>query len=245
MSRRVGPDVSRETPEVAARVFPGDRLKLAQEYATLLAGDGVVRGLVGPREVPRLWERHLLNCAALAELVPSGATVIDIGSGAGLPGLVVAIARPDVSVTLVEPLLRRTTFLEEVAERLGLETVEVVRGRAEVLHGRRTADVVTARAVAPLARLVDWAMPLVSPTGVLLAMKGATARTEVEDATDQWRRWSLAPAEVVTVGDDLGEASTTVVRVAWGNPAEVGLRLAAIGSTSSRRGAARRRKQSR
>lgn len=214
MSRRVGPDVSRETPEVAARVFPGDRLKLAQEYATLLAGDGVVRGLVGPREVPRLWERHLLNCAALAELVPSGATVIDIGSGAGLPGLVVAIARPDVSMTLVEPLLRRTTFLEEVAERLGLETVEVVRGRAEVLHGRRTADVVT-------------------------------ARTEVEDATDQWRRWSLAPAEVVAVGDDLGEASTTVVRVAWGNPAEVGLRLAAIGSTSSRRGAARRRKQSR
>jgi 16S rRNA (guanine527-N7)-methyltransferase len=241
----VGADVSRETPELAARVFPGDRLRLATDYAGLLAGDGVVRGLVGPREVPRLWERHLFNCAAVGELIPAGASVIDVGSGAGLPGLVLAIARPDVTVTLVEPLLRRTTFLEEVVASLGLDSVEVVRGRADALHGVRTADVVTARAVAPLATLLDWSMPLVAPTGLLLAMKGASARAEIDAAAEQWRRWTTAPPEVVTVGDGLGEARTTVVRVAWANPAEVGLRLAAADSRQSRRGAARRRKQSR
>ncbi len=150
-------DVSRETPPVpesARGVFTVQRLPLAERYAELLATDGVVRGLIGPREAPRLWERHLLNCAALAEVLPDGATVCDLGSGAGLPGLVVAIARPDLSVTLVEPLLRRTTFLEEVAAELGLESVEVVRGRAEELHGQRTFDVVTSRAVAPLERLL-------------------------------------------------------------------------------------------
>jgi len=241
----VSGDVSRETPELAARVFPGDRMTLAQDYARLLAGDGVVRGLMGPREVPRLWERHLLNCAALGELIPPGAAVIDIGSGAGLPGVVLAIARPDVTVTLVEPLLRRTTFLEEVVSSLGLDSVEVVRGRADTLHGKRRADVVTARAVAPLATLLDWAMPLVAPTGVLLAMKGASARAEIEAATEQWRRWKTAPAELLTVGEELGEARTTIVRVAWANPAEVGLRLAAGDSTHSRGGTARRRKQSR
>src|SRR6478752_8437582 len=121
-------DVSRETtpsaPDVARRAFPSARLPLAERYATLLATDGVVRGLIGPREAPRLWDRHLVNCALLAELIPRGATVADIGSGAGLPGLVLAIARPDVQITLVEPLLRRTTFLTEVAEELELTRVE-------------------------------------------------------------------------------------------------------------------------
>lgn len=238
-------DVSRETREAAARVFPGDRLALARGYADLLAGDGVVRGLVGPREVPRLWERHLLNCAALAEVVPVGASLIDVGSGAGLPGLVLAIARTDVSVILVEPLLRRTTFLEEAVGSLGLTNVEVVRGRADALHGRRTADIVTARAVAPLARLLDWTMPLVAPTGALLAMKGSSAQAEIEEAAEVLGRWGTAAPEVLSVGAGLGDAATTVVRVAWADPAEVGLRLASDGSRSSRRGAARRRKQSR
>src|SRR3954466_4839277 len=130
-------EVSRETPsapDVARRVFPSERMPLAERYAELLATDGVVRGLIGPREATRLWERHLVNCALLAGQLPAGATVCDVGSGAGLPGVVLAIARPDVRVTLVEPLLRRTTFLEEAVHDLGLETVEVVRGRADALH---------------------------------------------------------------------------------------------------------------
>ena len=129
------------------------RLPLAEEYCRLLATDGVVRGLIGPREAPRLWERHLVNCALLAEAIEPEADVCDIGSGAGLPGLVLAIARPDLSVTLVEPLLRRTTFLDEVVAQLDLSNVEVVRARAEELHGQREFSVVTSRAVAPLDRL--------------------------------------------------------------------------------------------
>ncbi|MEO5851801.1 MAG: 16S rRNA (guanine(527)-N(7))-methyltransferase RsmG, partial [Nocardioides sp.] len=131
-------------------MFTSERLPLAEAYARWLAEAGAVRGLIGPREVPRLWERHLLNCGVLAEAVPPQSTVVDLGSGAGLPGIVLAIARPDLRITLVEPLLRRATFLEEVVEDLGLDDVEVVRGRADDLHGRRTFDVVTSRAVAPL-----------------------------------------------------------------------------------------------
>src|SRR4051812_22656987 len=165
------PHVSRETPstpEVARRAFPSDRLPLAERYVELLATEGVVRGLIGPREAPRLWDRHLVNCALLAPLLPSQATVCDIGSGAGLPGLVLAIARPDLEVTLVEPLLRRTTFLDEVVAALGLAQVTVVRGRAEALHGVAQFDVVTSRAVAPLDRLLGWSMPLVAANGALL-----------------------------------------------------------------------------
>ena len=126
---------------------------------------GVVRGLIGPREAPRLWERHLLNCAVLADALPEDADVCDIGTGAGLPGLVLAIRRPDLRVTLVEPLLRRTTFLDEVVPSSALDHVEVVRGRAEELHGQREFSVVTSRAVAPLGRLLDWSMPLVRQGG--------------------------------------------------------------------------------
>src|SRR3954449_533182 len=150
--------VSRETPPsppTAEGVF-ASRTALAERYAELLATDGVVRGLIGPREAPRLWERHLLNCAVVAEMIPYGASVLDVGSGAGLPGIVLAVARPDLSVTLVEPLARRTTFLTEAVDTLGLgTTVTVVRARAEeaLRNGTPTADVVTARAVAPLDRL--------------------------------------------------------------------------------------------
>ncbi len=218
-------DVSRETPpvpEAARGVFPSDRLPLAERFAALLADDGVVRGLIGPREAPRLWERHLLNCAVLGEAVPEGASVCDVGSGAGLPGLVLAIARPDVRVTLVEPLLRRTAFLEEAVAELGLDTVEVVRARAEELHGSARHDVVTARAVAPLGRLLRWSMPLVAPEGRLLAMKGASAHEEVGAAMKDLRRLRCAPPEVLSLGVGVVSPPTTVVRVVWAEPARVG-----------------------
>ncbi len=164
-------------------MFSADRLPLAEAYAASLADAGVVRGLIGPREAPRLWERHLLNCAVLGEAIPAGSTVCDIGSGAGLPGIVLAIARPDLSLTLVEPLLRRTTYLDEVVAELELTNVEVIRGRADAVHGLRTFDVVTSRAVAPLGRLLEWSMPLVAASGELVAMKGSSLTAEIDDAS--------------------------------------------------------------
>jgi 16S rRNA (guanine527-N7)-methyltransferase len=167
-------------PAVAARLFP-DRLDLAIRYAALLATDGVVRGLIGPREAPRLWERHLLNCVAIGELICPGANVTDVGSGAGLPGIVLAVARPDLTITLVEPLARRTAFLVEVVDQLGLERIEVVRARAQECVGRLPpADVVTARAVASLDKLTAWCLPLAKVGGRLLALKGASAGAELE-----------------------------------------------------------------
>jgi 16S rRNA (guanine527-N7)-methyltransferase len=207
--------VSRETPpapDVAQGVF-SHALPTAEAYAHRLATDGVVRGLIGPRETPRLWERHILNCAVVAEAVPQGAQVCDIGSGAGLPGIPIALARPDLRVTLVEPLLRRTTFLEEVVADLGLENVEVVRGRAEELHGTRTFDVVTSRAVAPLPKLLRWSVPLTRPGGLVLAMKGSTAAEEVAGASKELRRLGAVRAEVVEVGAGVVSPTTVLVRV--------------------------------
>lgn len=222
-------DVSRETPsvpEVARRVFPSERLPLAVQYAEILATEGVLRGLIGPREAPRLWDRHLVNCAVLAELLPADATVCDIGSGAGLPGLVVAIARPDIQITLVEPLLRRTTFLDEVTEALGLDNVEVVRGRAEVLHGQRRFDVVTARAVAPLERLLGWSMPLVAADGALVAMKGSSAAEEIEAARQVLVDGGCGVPEVIVLGEGLLSSTTVAVRVPWADPQQVSWPLA-------------------
>ncbi len=219
-------DVSRETtppaPDSAQGVFTSDTLPLAERYAAWLGGDGVVRGLIGPRETPRLWERHLLNCAVVAEVVPRDATVCDLGSGAGLPGLVLAIVRPDLRITLVEPLTRRTTFLEEVVADLGLERVSVVRARAEELHGTARFDVVTSRALAPLGRLLGWSMPLVAPGGALVAMKGSSVREEIEAARRDLRRWRCAEPEVMTLGTELLDPPTTVVRVAAAGGARVG-----------------------
>lgn len=217
-------DVSRETrtpsaPDVARRVFASDRFPLAERYAGLLATEGVVRGLIGPREAPRLWERHLLNCAVLGECIPEAATVCDVGSGAGLPGLVLAITRPDLRLTLVEPLLRRTTFLQEVVDELALDHVEVVRGRAEALHGRRRFDIVTSRAVAPLSRLLAWSMPLVSPTGALVAMKGSSIDAEIADAAAVLEELGCGRPETRVLGAGLLADSTTVVRVPWTDPA--------------------------
>lgn len=234
-------DVSRETrpvppPAPSARgVFPVERWPLAEQYAELLATQGVVRGLIGPRETPRLWDRHLLNCAVLGELLPTDAAVCDIGSGAGLPGLVLAIARPDLRLTLVEPLLRRTTFLEEVVRGLGLTNVDVTRARAEELHGARTFDVVTSRAVAPLDRLLGWSMPLVAPRGALVAMKGSSIRAEIGDAEPALRKLRCAPPTVHLLGAEHLDPPTTAVRVAWADPARVGWRPPGAASARRRR----------
>jgi 16S rRNA (guanine527-N7)-methyltransferase len=217
-------NVSRETPstpEAAGRAFPSARLPLAERFAELLATDGVLRGLIGPREAPRLWERHLLNCAALGEAIPEGSSVCDVGSGAGLPGLVLAIARPDLEVELVEPLLRRTTFLTEAVADLGLDNVTVTRGRAEVVHGARRFQVVTSRAVAPLARLLEWSMPLVAADGALVAMKGSSVGEEIEAASETLSRLGCAAPEVLELGDSFLSSTARVVRVSWADPARV------------------------
>lgn len=238
--------VSRETPpapDVARGVF-SDALPQAEAYAALLADDGVVRGLIGPREAPRLWERHLVNCALLGEAIPEGADVCDLGSGAGLPGLVLAIARPDLRVTLVEPLLRRTTFLAEAVDRLGLSNVEVVRGRAEELHGSREFSVVTSRAVAPLGRLLDWSMPLVRRGGALVAMKGASAADEVAAAGAELRRHGVGTVEVLILGVGVIDPPTTAVRVEATGPSRLGWDAARPPSPSPRRSRSGAKKKS-
>jgi 16S rRNA (guanine527-N7)-methyltransferase len=158
----------------------------------------------------------------LAELITEGADVADIGSGAGLPGLVLAVVRPDLRLTLVEPLLRRTAFLQEAVDRLGLDTVEVVRARAEELHGKREFSVVTSRAVAPLDRLLDWSMPLVRQGGTLLAMKGSSAAEEIESASARLRRHGAGRVEVLTCGAGVVDPPTSVVRVEAGRPSRLG-----------------------
>ncbi len=201
--------------EAAERVF-GDRLPIAVAYAGWLIGDGVVRGLIGPREAPRVWERHLINCAAVAEMIPLGASVIDVGSGAGLPGIVLAVARPDLTITLVEPLARRTAFLSEVVAALDLgATVTVHRGRAEDVAGDPliAADVVTARAVAPLDRLAGWCLPLTALGGRLLALKGASAADEVAEHHDAVARLGGGTPVVRLCGAGVIDPPTTVVEI--------------------------------
>ncbi|MFT4298272.1 MAG: 16S rRNA (guanine(527)-N(7))-methyltransferase RsmG [Aeromicrobium sp.] len=202
--------VSRETepPENAADLF-GEAWPQAQRYAEILGTWGVDRGMIGPREVPRLWDRHLVNCAVVVPRLPHGSTVADVGTGAGLPGLVWAIARPDIEMTLVEPLLRRVTFLEEVVADLGLTNVVISRQRAEDHQGRYA--VVTARAVAALDKLVRWCWPLVAPGGVLLAMKGRSAPDEVEAARPLLRRLGVSDVRISTYGEVA--VPTTVVEI--------------------------------
>lgn len=199
-------------PPEAREIF-GDALPVAERYAAFLGDAGVERGLIGPREADRLWERHLLNCAVLADAVPAEATLIDIGSGAGLPGLVLAIVRPDLSITLLEPLLRRTVFLDEAVLLLGLANVTVRRARAEEVAREYEVDVVTARAVAPLDRLIGWALPLLRPGGELLALKGERADRELAEAGPALRRFGVRTAELHRLGHGKVEPPTTIVRV--------------------------------
>jgi 16S rRNA (guanine527-N7)-methyltransferase len=197
----------------AVGVF-GEALEQACRYEELLATDGVTRGLIGPRETERLWDRHLVNCAVVAELLPERGVLVDIGSGAGLPGIVLAMLRPSLEVVLLEPLLRRSVFLEECVAELGLTNATVLRARAEEkVAAHIQADVATARAVAPLDRLVGWAVPLLRPGGELLAIKGQSAEEEIEAARGVLSRLGVRSAEVLQAGHGRVVPATTVVRV--------------------------------
>jgi 16S rRNA (guanine527-N7)-methyltransferase len=197
-------------PDAVEAVFPG-AVDLAVRYVELLATIGVERGLIGPRETDRLWERHVFNSAAVADLVPEGVHVVDVGSGAGLPGIPLALRRPDLRVTLLEPLLRRATFLTEAVELLGLtERVRVVRARAE--DHAEAYDAVLSRALAPLPRLLGWCLPLTVGNGSVLALKGRTAQEELDEHADELRSQRVE-AEVISVRAYAGADPATVVRV--------------------------------
>ena len=203
-----------EVEDRAKKVF-GDHYDKAVAFTALLTEHGVERGLIGPREVDRLWERHILNSAVVAELLPEGARVVDVGSGAGLPGIPLAIARPDLDLTLLEPMARRVAWLTECVEALGL-AVTVVRGRAEegpVREQLSDSDVVTARAVAPLERLTRWCLPLLRPGGRLVALKGESAAEELERDAEAVRRAGGIRPRVTTCGGEVLELPTTVVLV--------------------------------
>jgi len=224
----------------------GDSLPRARRYAELLAERGVDRGVIGPREVDRLWERHLLNSAVLAELLPRESRVVDVGSGAGLPGIPLAIARPDLRLTLLEPMARRVEWLREVVTDLEL-TAEVARGRAEEGPVRERwggQDVVTARAVAPLGRLASWCLPMVRPGGQLLALKGASAAEELERDAAEVTAAGGIEHRVVSCGDGVLEVPTTVVEVQRTSEprGEAGSRKKAAGR---RRGGTRRTRKDR
>jgi 16S rRNA (guanine527-N7)-methyltransferase len=221
-------------PGDAAGVF-GDALDQARRYAELLATDGVTRGLIGPRETERLWDRHLLNCAVVAELLPERGVLVDIGSGAGLPGIVLAMLRPSLRVILLEPLLRRSVFLEECVAELGLSNATVVRARAEEKTAAHIkADIATARAVAPLDRLVGWAAGLLRPGGELLAIKGQSAEEEIAAAQGVLFRFGVQSTEVLQAGHGRVISATTVVRVVMGGHG----REERAGAQRSRRGVA-------
>lgn len=209
-------DVAAPPPEAAAAFGP--MLEKANRYARILAGAGVERGLIGPRESERIWERHILNSVALAELLDRGDQIADIGSGAGLPGIPLALARPDVRVTLIEPLLRRSDFLREVTEDLGVD-ITVIRGRAEEHSVRQLVgemDAVVSRAVAGLDKLTRWSMPLLRPGGRMLALKGQRAEAEIEEHRRVMASLGAVDARVVTCGGDYLNPPATAVAVRRG-----------------------------
>lgn len=205
-----------------AAVF-GNGQERARRFVDHLTTSGVDRGLVGPREVPRIWTRHVLNCAVVGELIGADATVCDVGSGAGLPGVALALSRPDLEVVLVEPLLRRVTWLHEVIDDLGLERVRVVRGRAEDVVGTVRADVAVARAVAQLDVLARWCLPLLYPGGKLLAIKGRSAGEELAAGQETLERLGATDWHIVRSGEGtLAEPTTVVEIVAGSGPAREG-----------------------
>lgn len=202
-----------ELNAVINRVFE-DKADLARRYHAWLAEEATVRGLIGPRETPKLWDRHIINSAVVGEAIGKGLTVADIGSGAGLPGIPLALARPDLKVVLVEPLLRRTTFLNEVVTDLGLDNVTVVRGRAEEKLVRAEVgqvDVVTSRAVAPLGKLAGWSLPLVKSGGAMVALKGGTAQEEIDRDAKLITKAKGVNPRVVEVGASVLDTPTYAV----------------------------------
>jgi 16S rRNA (guanine527-N7)-methyltransferase len=222
-------------PSAEAIAEFGDSLAKAQRYVELLASDGVTRGLIGPRETSRLWDRHLVNCALVVDLLPEQGELVDIGSGAGLPGIVLAMLRPQLHVVLLEPLLRRAVFLQECVSALDLPNATVVRARAEEKAAAGiSADVATARAVAPLDRLVGWAAGLLRPGGQLLAIKGQSAEAELEAAEPVLSRLGVQSAEVLQAGRGRVISATTIVRVVMGGHG----REERAGAQRSRRGLA-------
>jgi 16S rRNA (guanine527-N7)-methyltransferase len=192
-------------------------LALAEQFTAILTDSGVSHGLIGPREVPRLWERHVLNCAVIHPAIPADQMVIDVGSGAGLPGLALAIARPDLDVHLIEPMLRRTNWLAMAVGEMGLSNVTVHRGRAEQFWGIMSAPVVTARAVARLSELATWCLPLLQPGGSLLAIKGSSVMEEVEADRAVLRRLGAIDEIIETFGNGIVVQETTVLRVVLGD----------------------------
>ena len=220
-------------PEAAATFF-GSGVERARQYAEILAGAGVERGLVGPREVDRLWERHLLNSVAVSELLGAGERIADIGSGAGLPGIPLALARPDLRVTLIEPLLRRSEFLREVVDELGVD-VTIVRGRAEESSVRQRVgemDAVVSRAVASLDKLTKWSMPLLRADGRMLAIKGERAEQEIDDHRRVMTSLGAVDVRVMRCGADYLQPPATVVVARRGRPARESSRT--VGRTGRR-----------
>ncbi|KAB1657416.1 16S rRNA (guanine(527)-N(7))-methyltransferase RsmG [Pseudoclavibacter sp. CFCC 11306] len=199
-----------DEPDVVAERFPTARVQLVQ-LANDLYEQGERLGLLGPREYGRLWSRHLLNCAAVEERIPEGARVADVGSGAGLPGLVLAIIRPDAEFTLIDPMERRCTWLEDESARLGLTNVRVIRARSQEVTDEVMVDVVTARAVSALKTLIGWTAPLLRPGGSLVLMKGRSAAAEIEAASKPIRKFALQDVHVEHLGADYLSEPTTVV----------------------------------
>lgn len=196
-------------PAVATELF-GERIQLARQFTAALAEHGEERGLIGPLELPRLWTRHVLNSVIAAPLFHG--SVADIGSGAGLPGIVLAIARPDVKWMLIEPMERRVIWLNEQVDALGLDNVEVLRARAEDAQRPEGFDVVTARAVSALKTLIPLTAPLVRDGGELILLKGMNAANEIDAAQKQIKKFRLTDVRVEVLGEDVLPESTRVVR---------------------------------
>lgn len=209
-------DGDQRLPEHFGAAWPA-----VEGFHAMLRDQGVLRGLVGPREVARLWERHLVNSAAVVPFLPETGTIVDVGSGAGLPGIVVAAMRPEAEVVLLEPMERRTDWLSEVVETLGLSNARVLRGRAEEQVGRLRADAVTARAVAALDRLYGWTLPLLAVGGRLVALKGGRAQDEAEAAASVGERYGGGPAAIEVAPTLPGLEPTSVVMVTRTGPGTV------------------------
>ncbi|NUL44789.1 16S rRNA (guanine(527)-N(7))-methyltransferase RsmG [Cellulosimicrobium funkei] len=213
---QVPPELTGDLLTAAEELFD-DRIDLAVRFVEHLSSTGIEWGLLGPREVPRLWERHVLNCAVVGDLLPEGALVADVGSGAGLPGLALALARPDCQFILIEPLERRVAWLDMVVDDLGLDNVDVVRARSEQVVGNVVVDIVTARAVSALKTLIPLTLPLLQGSGQLLAIKGRSAADEVKSAAKVLKKHKGSTPTIETVGEDLLAEPTTVVRVRVGS----------------------------